>query len=341
MSARIIFAGTPDFAAQHLKALLDAKFNIVAVYTQPDRPAGRGHKLTPSPVKALALEHGLEVLTPLNFKAEEDLQKFESFEADLAIVVAYGLILPQRVLDAPRLGCINVHASLLPQWRGAAPIQRALLSGQQTTGVSIMQIVKELDAGDVLTTATLPILEDDTSGSLFERLSVCGSEALVKAVPEILEGKLTPVPQDPAQVTYAAKLTKEESPLNFSKSSSELALQVRGLNPWPIATTTFADTTYKVFAAKAIEPSALPPQLDASGIASGGIVGVTSDGIVVKCGADASASASASTSASASAGDSESLLLLQVIQAPGKGKVAAADYARSKKDLFVRGQCFA
>ena len=236
MSQRIIFAGTPDFAAVHLKALLEANFEIVAVYTPPDRPAGRGHKLTPSPVKSLALEHNLPVFTPVNFKDEADIAAWESHQADLAIVVAYGLILPERVLNAPRLGCINVHGSLLPKWRGAAPIQRALLSGDPITGVTIMQIVKALDAGAMLVKRELTIAPEDTSGTLFERLATLGASALVDSLPAILEQKISPEPQDEAQVTYAQKLTKDECPLDFTKSAAELALQVRGLNPWPVAT---------------------------------------------------------------------------------------------------------
>ena len=185
-SKRIIFAGTPDFAAVHLKALLDAGIRPCAVYTQPDRPAGRGHKLCPSEVKKLALEAGLEVYTPLNFKNEEDISLFESHKADLCIVVAYGIILPSRILEAPRLGCINVHGSILPKYRGAAPIQRALLDGEEETGVSIMKISLKLDAGDVLTTAKLRINEDDTSGSLFDRLSVLGAQTLLKILPDVL-----------------------------------------------------------------------------------------------------------------------------------------------------------
>lgn len=325
MSHRIIFAGTPDFAAEHLQALLDAKFNIVAVYTQPDRPAGRGHKLTPSPVKQLALQHNLEVRTPLNFKDPADVQAFADLKADLAIVVAYGLILPQAILDAPRLGCINVHASLLPEWRGAAPIQRALLSGQATTGVTIMQIVKQLDAGDILCTKTLDILPEDTSGSLFERLATAGSQCLVENLPQILEGKLTPVPQDPEQVTYAAKLTKEESPLNFTLDATTIGLQVRGLNPWPVATATFAGVTFKIFAGEALTDKAAAKALELPEQAIGDIapktfLGVTAQGMLVKCGTGVYA--------------------ISKLQAPGKGQVLATDFARSKKDVFVRGACF-
>lgn len=321
MTDKIIFAGTPDFAAMHLQALLDKGVNIVAVYTQPDRPAGRGHKLTPSPVKELALKHNLPVYTPLNFKEEEDQAQWEAHQADLAIVVAYGVILPERVLNAPRLGCINVHGSLLPQWRGAAPIQRALLSGNPTTGVTIMQIVKALDAGDMLFKKEMPILDSDTSGSLFERMASVGAEALVEALPEILEQKLTPIPQDEQLVTYAAKLSKDESPLVFSKSASELCLQIRGLNPWPVATTTLGDTLFKVFEASVLPNEEVGSLGDTSSLELGAIVETNAKGIVVKC--------------------AEGFLVLKTIQAPGKGRVGAADLARSRKEQFARGVCFA
>lgn len=325
MSQRIIFAGTPDFAAVHLQALIDAGFDIVAVYTQPDRPAGRGHKLTPSPVKQLAEQHQIEVRTPLNFKDPADVEAFAALQADLAIVVAYGLILPQAVLDAPRLGCINVHASLLPQWRGAAPIQRALLSGNSTTGVTIMQIVKQLDAGDILVQKPLEIAPDDTSGTLFERLAHTGAECLVSSLPEILSGSIQPQPQDPQQVTYAAKLSKEESPIDFTSSAEFIALQVRGLNPWPVATAQFADTLYKVFAGHALTDKDAAkalnlPEQAIDDIPAKTILGVSNEGILIKCGTGVYA--------------------IATMQTPGKGKVNAADFARSKKDVFVRGKSF-
>lgn len=325
MSQRIIFAGTPDFAAVHLQALLDAGFNIVAVYTQPDRPAGRGHKLTPSPVKQLAEKHQIEVRTPVNFKDPSDVQAFADLQADLAIVVAYGLLLPQAVLDAPRLGCINIHASLLPQWRGAAPIQRALLSGNTTTGVTIMQIVKQLDAGDILCQKTLEILPEDTSGTLFERLATTGAECLVENLPKILEQQLTPVPQDPALATYAAKLTKEESPINFEEDAKTIELKVRGLNPWPCATAKLEDTLFKVFAGKSLSikqaaQTLVLPEQAIEDIAPKTILGVTNDGILIKCGS--------------------SVFALSRLQAPGKGQVNSADFARSRKDVFARGKCF-
>lgn len=322
---RIIFAGTPDFAAQHLKALLDTPYEIVAVYTQPDRPAGRGHKLTPSPVKSLALMHGLKVYTPLNFKDPAEIEQFAAHKADLAIIVAYGLILPNAILEAPRLGCINIHASLLPQWRGAAPIQRALLSGQTTTGITIMQLVLELDAGDILRKKELHILPEDTSASLFERLAICGADTLVKFLPDLFAGKIKPVAQDPQAVTYAVKLSKSESPLDFNKSAAQLALQVRGLNPWPIATTCLHGVTYKVFQASAlnheeIEQLHLPQSLNQPEDI-GTIAAISAQGIVVTCGSG--------------------YLCLRTIQAPSKGRVNAATLAQSQADIFTVGAHFA
>lgn len=309
MSPRIIFAGTPDFARVHLKALLDAGIKPVAVYTQPDRPSGRGHKLTPSPVKQLALENSIEVLTPENFKAEEDIAAFERLNADICIVVAYGLILPQRVIEAPRYGCINVHGSILPRYRGAAPIQRALLNGDSQTGVAIMKIVKALDAGDVYTTAYLNIEKDDTSGTLFEKLADLGAKTLLKALPEILNGSLQAVKQDEALVTYAAKIEKSEAMLDFNKSAAELDLHVRGLNPWPVAYFSINGEKYKVFKATPLEKNSSEP--------AGTITDCNKLGIEVACG--------------------EGTLRLETIQAPNKGKVQAADYARSNSKKIANG----
>lgn len=325
MTQRIIFAGTPDFAAVHLKAMIDAGFTPVAVYTQPDRPAGRGHKLTPSPVKELALQHGIEVRTPVNFKNAEDVEAFRNLNADLAVVVAYGLLLPQEVIDAPRLGCINIHASLLPEWRGAAPIQRALLSGQKETGVTVMQIVKALDAGDILCKEVTEILKTDTSGVLFERLALCGAKCLIRNLPDILEGKIKPVPQDPDKVSYAAKLSKDEAAIDFTDSAAKADLKIRGLNPWPVAVASLEGTVYKIFAGKDLSEEEAAADLhlaqeEISAAEAGAILGVSSTGIAVKCGSG--------------------VLYLVTIQAPGKGRVSAADYGRSRKDLFVRGKRF-
>ena len=310
--SKIIFAGTPDFAAVHLKALIDAGIIPCAVYTQPDRPAGRGHKLTPSPVKELALLHNIEVLTPENFKNKEDVEKFLSFNADLAIVVAYGVILPESVVHGPRLGCINVHGSLLPAYRGAAPIQRALLDGNSVTGVTIMKIVKELDAGDMLVKAKMPISENDTSGSLFDKLASLGAKTLVENLPAILSEKITPCAQDPALVTYAKKITKEEARLNFSDSAKNCDLKIRGLNPWPIANASINNIVFKIFKAKVLN--------DNQGKEPGTVIAVDKNGISVAC--------------------SEGAICLEIIQAPGKGRVNAADFARSRSDIFSVGKKF-
>lgn len=310
--SKIIFAGTPDFAAVHLKALIDAGIIPCAVYTQPDRPAGRGHKLTPSPVKELALLHNIEVLTPENFKNKEDVDKFLSFNADLAIVVAYGVILPDSIVHGPKLGCINVHGSLLPAYRGAAPIQRALLDGNDRTGVTIMKIVKELDAGDMLIKAEIPISADDTSGSLFDKLASLGAKTLVDNLPDILAEKITAKKQDPSLATYAKKITKEEARLNFNDSAENCNLKIRGLNPWPIANASIDNIVFKIFKAKVLN--------DNQGKEPGTIISVNKKGISVAC--------------------AEGAVCLEIIQAPGKGRVNAADFARSRSDIFSVGKKF-
>ncbi|MFN3881822.1 MAG: methionyl-tRNA formyltransferase [Nitrincola lacisaponensis] len=252
---RIVFAGTPEFAASSLAALLHYDCQLVGVYTQPDRPAGRGQKLTPSPVKQLALEHGLEVFQPLNFKSDEALQTLTELQPDLMIVAAYGLLLPQSVLDLPRLGCINVHASLLPRWRGAAPIHRALLAGDSETGITIMQMALGLDTGDMLYKKSLAIHADDTAGSLHDRLATLGAEALLESLPLLEQGKLTPEVQDDSLSCYAAKLLKEEGRLDWTRPAADLARQIRGLNPWPVAFCYLNEQPLRIWAAEAVSGS--------------------------------------------------------------------------------------
>ncbi len=306
--SRIIFAGTPDFAAVHLQALLAAGIRPVAVYSQPDRPAGRGHKLQPCAVKKLALEHGLEVRTPLNFKDEADIKAFQELDADLAVVVAYGLLLPEAVFAAPRLGSINVHASLLPRWRGAAPIQRALLAGDKETGVTIMQIGAGLDTGDMYCSRTLPIADDDTAESLFDKLAALGAQTLLEVLPDILAGRITPTAQDESQAVYARKLSKAESPLDFSRPATELALQVRGLYPWPAAVLAHQGVTYKVFAATALPESCGAP---------GTIGPADKRGLIISC--------------------AQGSLLISLLQAPGKKACDAAAFVRSHQAQFQSG----
>lgn len=249
---RIVFAGTPEFAASSLAALIEHNYNVVGVYTQPDRPSGRGQKLTLSPVKQLALEHQLPVFQPLNFKSEEAVLKLERLNADLMIVAAYGLLLPQSVLDLPTLGCLNVHASLLPRWRGAAPIHRALLAGDCETGITIMQMALGLDTGDMLYKKTTPILPNDTAGSLHDRLASLGADALIECLPLLEKGQLVAEAQNNDDSNYAAKLLKEEGRLDWSQSADSLARQVRGLNPWPVAYCLVNDKPLRIWNAESI-----------------------------------------------------------------------------------------
>jgi len=235
---RIVFAGTPEFAAEHLKALLDSPHEIVAVYTQPDRPAGRGQKLMPSPVKQLAAQHGLPVLQPPTLRAPEAQAELAALQPDLMVVVAYGLILPQAVLDIPRLGCINSHASLLPRWRGAAPIQRAVQAGDAESGVTVMQMEAGLDTGPMLLKVSTPISAEDTGGSLHDRLARLGPPAVVEAIAGLAAGTLKGEVQNDALATYAHKLSKDEAKLDWSRPAVELERAVRAFDPWPVCHTT-------------------------------------------------------------------------------------------------------
>src|SRR5690606_33051097 len=230
----IVFAGTPPFAARHLASLLETQHRIVAVYTQPDRAAGRGKQLQPSAVKTLALAHDLPVFQPASLKSTEEQQQLAQLQPDVMVVVAYGLLLPQAVLDIPKFGCINVHGSLLPRWRGAAPIQRALWAGDKETGVAIMQMEAGLDTGPVLLEARLPILADDTSASLYEKLAQLGPTALCDALHQLPDLLSKAQPQNDSLATYAHKLSKEEAQLDWQRPADELERWVRAFNPWPI-----------------------------------------------------------------------------------------------------------
>ena len=275
---RIIFAGTPDFAASHLQALLDAGCNVIAAYTQPDRPAGRGNRLTASPVKLLAQQHHIRVEQPESLRNSAAQQTLASLQADLMIVVAYGLLLPQEVLDTPRLGCINVHGSLLPRWRGAAPIQRAIWAGDAETGVTIMQMDAGLDTGDMLLVEKTPIAPTDTTAVLHDRLADLGGRMIVEALELAACGGLQPVPQPAEGVTYAHKIEKAESEIDWSLPAHVIGQRIRAFDPFPGASTALQGEAIKVWGYEIDSCSRLSNERCGQILASG------PEGVTVACG---------------------------------------------------------
>ncbi len=256
----IIFAGTPDFSVPALNALIQSKHTVCAVYTQPDRPAGRGRKVQPSSIKQSALEHAIPVEQPLNFKSQESLVTLANYQADLMVVVAYGIILPESVLNTPRLGCINIHASLLPRWRGAAPIQRAILSGDKDTGVTLMQMDKGLDTGDMLAKVTCPITPEDSSSTLHDKLAILGANALINLLPLVESSQTNPVPQPESDVSYAHKLSKQEALIDWNQSAAEVQRAIQGYNPWPVAHTLINEKPLRIWQASITNsPATSPP----------------------------------------------------------------------------------
>jgi len=300
---KIIFAGTPDFAVPALKALIDAGEDIRAVYTQPDRAAGRGRKLTASPVKKTATANGLSVMQPATLRDEEAVRTLRGQDADLMVVVAYGLLLPPAVLDAPPLGCVNVHASLLPRWRGAAPIQRCILAGDQESGVSIMGMEAGLDTGPVYLRRTVPMAARETGGSLHDKLAELGASALIEALPGIANGSLIPEPQDDTLATYAKKLTKDEAAVDWTRPAVELDRMIRAFDPWPVAQTGLRETTLRLWG------SELPGRDTGSG-SPGFVVCTGKHGIDVATG--------------------EGLLRITRLQLPGKRPMTAAELLNAR-----------
>lgn len=309
---KIIFAGTPDFAARHLDALLASEHQVVGVFTQPDRPAGRGNKLTPGPVKVLAQAHDIPVFQPKSLKPEENQQLVAGLQADVMVVVAYGLILPQAVLTMPRLGCINVHGSLLPRWRGAAPIQRSLWAGDNETGVTIMQMDVGLDTGDMLHKITCPINADDTSASLYDKLAQLGPQGMLTTLSLLAAGSAQPEVQDEPLVTYAEKLSKEEARLDWSLSAVQLERCIRAFNPWPVSYFLIDDQPVKVWQASVLPHRSAQPgeilQADKHGIQI-----ATADGV----------------------------LNLLSLQPAGKKAMAAQDLLNSRREWFTPGTVLA
>lgn len=262
---KIVFAGTPAFSAPSLRACIQSHHTVVGVLTQPDRPAGRGRQVTPSPVKTLAEEYSLPLFQPESLRGPGPQLLLRNLGADLMVVVAYGLILPSAILSTPRLGCVNVHASLLPRWRGAAPIPRAILAGDQETGVTIMQVEPKLDAGPMYLRRSCVIRPTDTAGTLHDRLSALGAEALIETLTALENGTAVAEVQDETQVTYAEKLTKQEAEIDWNQPAVVLARQVRAFNPWPVAETALGDQTLRIWQAEA-----LPEMSDA---APGSVIG--------------------------------------------------------------------
>lgn len=275
---RIVFAGTPEFSVPPLQALIDAGHAPRAVYTQPDRPAGRGRRLRASPVKQLAERRGLPVHQPESLRAAGARQELADLEPDLMVVVAYGLILPQAVLDIPRRGCVNIHASLLPRWRGAAPIQRAILAGDSETGVCLMQMERGLDTGPVLARAATPIHGDDTGGSLHDRLSLIGASLLAQSLDALLDGSMPAVPQDDAQASYAAKLDKTEARIDWAESAAAIQRRIAAFNPWPVAETRRNGNRLRLWRAQVDDPDHRSDEVP------GTLLSVARDGIRVACG---------------------------------------------------------
>lgn len=258
MSIRVIFAGTPDFSVPTLEALINSpEIEVVAVYTQPDRPRGRGKKVQVTPIKAVAETHNIPVVQPLNFRNEADIEAFKAFNADLMVVVAYGIILPKAILEAPKYGCLNIHASLLPRWRGAAPIHRAIEAGDAKTGVGIMQMDVGLDTGDVWSEASIDITDEMTTGALHDALKEMGAELLLKTIPAVIEGKKSPTPQPEEGVTYAEKISREEAEIDWTESRETLLRKIHAFNPVPGAFTHLGESLVKVFDVRFAESDGL------------------------------------------------------------------------------------
>ena len=299
---RIIFAGTPEFAVPPLNALLASTHQVIAVYTQPDRPAGRGRKLTPSPVKQLALEQGIAVYQPINFKEAEAREVIQDLQADLMVVVAYGLLLPQQVLDGPRLGCINIHASLLPRWRGAAPIQRAIAAGDSQTGISIMQMEAGLDTGPVHLVRSCPIDSQENGQSLHDRLAQMGAEALLAALPLLEQPGHRPQAQDDAQAVYAHKLNKDEAFIDWRQSAEVIDRKIRAFNPWPVAQAHYQGEIVRIWRAS-------PLAGEQAKAAPGTILGCSKEGVDVATGSG--------------------ILRITSLQLPGKRAMAVAEFVNA------------
>ncbi len=297
---KVLYMGTPDFAVGPLRALIEAGYEVSAVVTQPDKPKGRSGQLIPTPVKSCAQEYGIPVLQPVKIKTPEAIDSLRQYEADIFVVAAFGQILSKEILEMPRLGCINIHASLLPKYRGAAPIQWAIIDGEKETGVTIQQMDIGVDTGDILSQRIVPITEEDTGESLFDKLCVAGSSLLVETLPKLEAGQIIPIPQDEKKATHAKMLTKELGNVDFSMSAEKIAYLIRGLNSWPSAYTFYEGKLMKIWKAKAVEGDG------ARCGKPGQIIAVYKDCIDVACG--------------------EGVLRIYEIQLEGKKRMSVKDF---------------
>ncbi|WP_264769599.1 methionyl-tRNA formyltransferase [Coxiella burnetii] len=310
MSLKIVFAGTPQFAVPTLRALIDSSHRVLAVYTQPDRPSGRGQKIMESPVKEIARQNEIPIIQPFSLRDEVEQEKLIAMNADVMVVVAYGLILPKKALNAFRLGCVNVHASLLPRWRGAAPIQRAILAGDRETGISIMQMNEGLDTGDLLAKSACVISSEDTAADLHDRLSLIGADLLLESLAKLEKGDIKLEKQDEASATYASKIQKQEALIDWRKSAVEIARQVRAFNPTPIAFTYFEGQPMRIWRATVVD--------EKTDFEPGVLVDADKKGISIAAGSG--------------------ILRLHQLQLPGKRVCSAGDFINAHGDKLIPGK---
>ena len=313
--APVVFAGTPEFAAVSLKALIEEGCNVVAVYTQPDRPAKRGQKLQASPVKQLALAHDIPVEQPENFKSPESIATLREYKPALMVVAAYGLLLPQVVLDIPKHGCVNIHASLLPRWRGAAPLQRAIEAGDRTSGITLMQMEAGLDTGPMLATIKYDLGKSETAGTLHDRLAELGAELLVENLPMLLTGEARPVVQEDAQATYARKLTKQEAQIDWSQSATVIERKIRALHPAPMAWCCDGGERIRILSAEIVSEGGLGDLAVEPDSKPGTVIGFNGHAIIVLC-------------------REKSLIGLTRLQLPGGKPVTAKDFMNAQKPFI-------
>ncbi len=308
---RVLFMGTPDFAVSSLEALLADGYNVIGVVTQPDRPVGRKQVLTPPPVKEAALRHGLPVLQPEKIRQEDALEQVLATQPDLIVTAAYGQILPKRLLDAPRYGCINVHASLLPKYRGGAPIHKAIVDGEKETGVTIMYMVEALDAGDMLSKVVVPIEERDTVGTMHDKLAAAGAKLLTQTLPKLLAGELVAEPQNHEEATFAPNIKRTDERIDWTRSAEQIYNQVRGLNPWPVAFTSFEGKVWKIWWVEKLSRNGSDGE-------PGMIVAREPDGLVVACG--------------------EGSVKIAELQPEGKKRMSAHDFLRGAGNIIEIGK---